>query len=472
MTFACRAHCAVSVFLLTSSLLSSVAVAQSSAHGVAASQEVASAVTRATMESVGPSETIHIIVGQSLMLKDTSSIRRIYVGNPAIVQTYASAPDEVLVTAKLFGVSSLVLWDATGKVCFYNVSVDIDPSGLRQSLDAAYPNTGIDVQGVGDRLSLVGTVPTAEMSDGMAKMALTYSKDVSNSLRVIPVHGKQVQLKLRILEVDRSKAEQFGINIFRPTGNTIGGATTGQFPSTVTTTPPTSTTPATVATSNPLNLFLYTFDHNFGITMQDLESKNVYQVLAEPTLTAMSGQPAHFLSGGEFPYPVVQGGTGNSTAITIQFRSYGVKVDFTPTVNLDGTIQLKISPEVSTLDYTNAVTISGFTIPALATRRAETQVELNDGQTFVLSGLLDNTTTQNLSRMPGIANIPILGQLFKSKNINHAITELVVMVTVTVIDPLNGTAPQATIPRWVVPNMGEDDFDRQMNNTMKNGAPR
>jgi pilus assembly protein CpaC len=177
----------------------------------------------------------------------------------------------------------------------------------------------------------------------------------------------------------------------------------------------------------------------------------------------MSGQAARFLSGGEFPFPVPQGGTGNNPAITIQFKPYGVKVDFTPTVNADGSIHLKISPEVSTLDYTNAVTISGFTVPALSTRRAETEVELKDGQSFMLSGLLDRRITDNLSKIPGIASIPILGQLFRSKNNNHATTELIIAVTVTVVDPLTDPAAAPADPKWTVPQMDTGKFDQKFN---------
>jgi len=156
----------------------------------------------------------------------------------------------------------------------------------------------------------------------------------------------------------------------------------------------------------------------------------------------------------------VQGGTGNSTAIAIQFRPYGVKVDFTPTVNADGSIHLKLSPEVSTLDYSNAVTISGFTIPALSTRRAETEVEIQDGQSFIVSGLLDHRTTEIMSKVPGISDVPILGQLFKSKNFNHSVVELVVIVTASVVDPLKAQPTQEQpAPTFVVPNLDTSVFD-------------
>jgi pilus assembly protein CpaC len=182
----------------------------------------------------------------------------------------------------------------------------------------------------------------------------------------------------------------------------------------------------------------------------------------------MSGLPARFLSGGEFPFPVAQGATGGGTAISIQFRPYGVKVDFTPTVNADGSIRIKLAPEVSTLDYSNSVTISGFTVPALSTRRAETEVEIKDGESFVVSGLLDHRATDSFSKVPGISSIPILGQLFRSKGISHSVVELIVIVTATVVDPLKtpvGDRPNE--PKFVVPNLDSDTFDATVHGKQK-----
>jgi pilus assembly protein CpaC len=174
----------------------------------------------------------------------------------------------------------------------------------------------------------------------------------------------------------------------------------------------------------------------------------------------LSGQKASFLSGGEFPFPVVQGSSGGLTSITIQFRPYGVKLDFTPLVKGDGTIQLKVAPEVSALDYTNAVTISGYTIPALSTRRAETEVELRDGQSFAISGLLDHRTTDIFNKMPGIGDVPVLGQLFHSKSVNHSEVELMVVVTPTIVDPLSD-ATSPTLPKLPVPLLDPAQFDQK-----------
>jgi pilus assembly protein CpaC len=272
-------------------------------------------------------------------------------------------------------------------------------------------------------------------------------------------------LKLRIVEVDRTKLEQQGINIFAG-GRTVVGTTTGQYASAV------SNIASAVTASNPMNVFLYNTKLNIGVTIQDLEQKQVLQVLAEPTLTTLSGLPARFLSGGEFPFPVAQAGAGGSSTITIQFRPYGVKVDFTPTVNADGSIRLKLAPEVSTLDYSNAVTIAGFTIPALSTRRAETEVEIQDGQSFIVSGLLDHRTTEVMSKVPGIANVPILGQLFRSKNFNHSIVELVIIVTASVVDPLTVDRAEAVKgPRFVVPNLDAATFDVSARHEAKQPPP-
>jgi Flp pilus assembly secretin CpaC len=207
---------------------------------------------------------------------------------------------------------------------------------------------------------------------------------------------------------------------------------------------------------------LYSSKLNLGATIQDLESKQILQILAEPTITTLSGEKAAFLSGGEFPFPIVQpGGTGSSPVVTIQFRQYGVKLEFTPIVNDDGTIRLTVAPEVSSLDYSNSVTIAGFTIPALSTRRAETQVELRSDQSFAISGLLDQRTTDLLSKTPGIASIPILGTLFKSKNVNHSTTELVVIVTPTLVDPLSETAEPAQ-PELPIPTLNKPEFDNSL----------
>ena len=445
---------AVIAFLLLGFLAVDRAVAQTGAEAVmpiAATQDAV--IAPPTLHSATASDLIHITLGHSVVLTSSLPLRRIYVGNPVVLQTYTSGTSEIVLTAKTAGVSSMVLWDEGGGHRLYAVFVDLDPEALRASFNAAFPGSSIHVETGEGKVFLTGSVATDAASDAALKMASLYAKEVVNSLAIVPVHGKQVQLKLRIVEVDRARLDQYGVNIFAG-GRTAVGATTQQFNSTATGSGP------TLAVSDPLNIFLYNAKLNVGLTVQDLEQKQILQVLAEPTLTTLSGLTASFLSGGEFPFPVVQGGTANSTAITIQFRPYGVKVDFTPTVNPDGSIRIKLSPEVSALDYSNAVTISGFTVPALSTRRAETEVEIQDGQSFIVSGLLDHRTTEIMSKMPGIGSVPILGALFRSKNINHSVVELVIIVTASVVDPL-ATTPLAEPeqPKMAVPNLEPNGFD-------------
>lgn len=413
-----------------------------------------------------PTETMHLLVGQSTIIRGTI-LKRIYVADPKILQAYNSAPDELVVTAKSPGSSSLVLWDTHGHSFIYNISADFDPMTIRAALDSAFPGNNIAVQCDQDVLTLTGTVDSQAIAEQAGKIAASYTKNVVNSLRIATKRQPQVELKLQILEVDRTKLEQLGFNIFRQQGNNVGAISTQQYPSTATITG--SGAQSSVNFSDPLNFSIFNFANNIGATVQALEQQNVAQILAEPTLTALSGQKAQFLSGGEFPFPVVQGGVGTGTSITIQFRPYGVKMEFTPIVNSDGSIDLKVSPEVSALDYTNAVTISGYTIPAISTRRADTEVELQNGQTFAISGLLDHRTTENLSKIPGIGDIPVLGQLFRSKNITRSVVELVVLVRARVLDP--ATSPDVKEPVMAVPNLRSSTFDSKLHQERPHDVP-
>jgi len=419
-----------------------------------------------TIHSATANDVLHLTVGRSAVLTSAVPLRRVYIGNPAVLASYCSGTAEIVLTAKTAGVSSMVLWDQAGGHRLYTVSADLDPEALRASFDAAFPGSSIHVETGEGKVFLTGSVASEAASDAAFKMASLYAKDVVNSLVIVPVHGKQVQLKLRIVEVDRTRLNQFGVNLFSPgIGSTLGSTSTQQYGTTST------GSGSSLTVSDPLNIFLYNSKLNVGVTVQDLEQKQILQVLAEPTLTTLSGLPASFLSGGEFPFPVVQGGTANSTAISIQFRPYGVKVEFTPTVNADGSIRIKLSPEVSTLDYGNSVTISGFTIPALSTRQTETEVEIQNGQSFIVSGLLDHRTTEIMNKVPGIASVPILGQLFHSKNFSHSVVELVIIVTATVVDPLT-SSPQAVPeqPKMSVPNLDSNAFDGKAHSLPKAGV--
>lgn len=399
--------------------------------------------------------TVHIVVGHSLLIHTPSRVKRILTGNPNVIESVVTSPAELVITAKDPGSSSLMLWDESGRSRYLDVYSDLDVSALRASLDQSFPFANIDVQAEGMRVILVGTVPNKDVADQILKMAQDFAKDVVDGLRIaVPPHDRQVMLKVRFAEADRQKLSSFAFNLLS-TGatNTIGTVSTGQFSpfSTNGITSGGGQSTNTFSFSSLLNIFLFRPDINLGATIQALQQKNILQILAEPDLMALNGQPAHFLAGGEFPYPVVQAvSAGTAPAISIQFKPYGVKLEFTAFIEDNNAVRLKIVPEVSTLDYSNAVTISGFILPAISTRRAETEIELRDGQTFGIAGLLDQRTTVQLSKIPGIGDVPILGELFKSRNATFTNTELIVLVTPTIVDPVNGEAPvsqpQVTFP--------------------------
>jgi pilus assembly protein CpaC len=423
------------------------------------------AVIPAAAQSEG--QALHVFVGKSVVINLQTPVSRILSSNPAVIDTLATSPKQVVVEGKAPGVSSLIIWDSGGHSQILDVTVDVNISHLRTAIEQTYPGQPVNIQSDGAHLILTGTVSDLKISDDIGKMASAYSGGVVNSLSVAPVHEKQILLQVKFAEVDRTKLQQFAINILSTgAANTPGTITTQQFSA------PTQNGQLTSGIggknagftssfqlSNLLNIFLFRPDLNLGATIQDLESRNVLQILAEPNLLALNGQKANFLAGGEFPFPVVQGGT-NVGAVTIQFRPFGVKLDFTAFVGQDHVIRMHIAPEVSTLDFTQAIVISGFTVPAISTRRTETEIELKDGQSFGIAGLMDNRATVQLSKIPGIGDIPILGNLFRSRSINRSDSELMVMVTPRIVDPVQMNASPPVPPSNPIKFLDNPRFDK------------
>jgi pilus assembly protein CpaC len=282
-------------------------------------------------------------------------------------------------------------------------------------------------------------------------------------------HQRQVLLEVKFAEVDRAASTQFGVNILSTgTGNTIGNITTGQFGSSPAFNLTDAFTPGgkfggfeTQETINQLlNVFLFNPEIHLGAVIQALQQKNALQILAEPNLMAVDGKKASFLAGGEFPFPVVQPGTG-TTSVTIQFKPFGVRLDFTGVIEGD-TIRLHVAPEVSTLDFSQALTIQGFIVPAVSTRRAETDIQLHDGQSFGIAGLLDNRATIQLNKVPGIGDIPVLGQLFRSRSVAKNNSELVVLVTPHIVDPIHAAAWTKPDPKLATPYLDSPKFDKEV----------
>ena len=408
-------------------------------------------------------QVVRILVGHSIVIRTDPRLTRVLVGNPAVVTTDTTAPNEVVVTATAPGSSSVVLWQENNQSRIIEVFADLDVSLLREATARNFPNEAIQVEAEEGRVLLSGTASSAAVADQIGKMGAPFSKDIVNSIRLAPPpRQKQVMLKVRFAQVDRSKLTAFGINLFS-TGatNTLGTFSTQQYaaPQLVAVeSGGKGVGGSTIGLSDLLNVFLFRPDIDLGVTIKDLQQRNVLQILAEPNLLAASGEPARFLAGGELPYPVLSGAIGAQT-VTVQFKPFGVKLEFTGTIESDGTIRLKVFPEVSSLDYTNAVTLSGFVLPAIATRHAETVVQLRDGQSFGIAGLLDQRTTAQFAKVPGIGDIPILGQLFRSRSVSMLNSELLVIVTPTIVDPVAEptTAPES--PRMPIAPLDQQQFD-------------
>jgi pilus assembly protein CpaC len=440
------------------------------------------AVGQDTSQPVAPAEgeTVHVLVGKSILINVQKPLTRVLSSNPTVVETMAASPTEIVVEGKAPGASSLILWDANGRSQVLDVVSDIDIAALRNVIQKTYPKEHLQLEADGGRLLLTGTASTSHIVEDLGKMASVYSKDVVNSILVPISHDRQVLLEVKFAEVDRAALSQVGVNIFSTgAGNTIGTTTTGQFgnfgqqkinDAFGAGTPHFPFEIKDFTVNQVLNIFLFRPDLHLGTVIQALQAQNVLQILAEPNLMAISGQKATFLAGGEFPFPIVQPSAGFSS-ISIIFKPFGVKLDFTGIIQDDNTLRLHVAPEVSALDFTNAVTLpGGGTVPAISTRRAETEIELKDGQSFGIAGLLDQRATAQLSKVPGIGDIPVLGQLFRSRSINKTNNELLVFVTPHIIDPVRVASPPPAQPKLAIPYLDEKKFDEQAPGNKQVGA--
>ena len=391
---------------------------------------------------------LSLVVGKSIVLDCAMPIERVAVGLGGIAEAMAVSPMEILVNGKAPGETSLILWEKGGNREFFNVMVRTGIAAsndrldvIRRELNRELSGQPVKVSGENGAVFLTGTVKDLTSSDRAVQIASVAGK-VVNLLNVeVPAPESQVLLKVVFASVDRNKSKQLGINLFSTGfGNVIGAVTTGQF------SPPNLFPPdasGNVGTlSNDLNLFAFLPGMNLGGTLQALESKGLVEVLAEPNVLAQNGKQGSFLAGGEYPYPVVQAsGSGGGPTVTIQFKEYGIRLNFIPTLTPRGTIRLQVAPEVSSLDFTNAVQISGFQVPAIAVRRVKTEIELGRGQSFAIGGLLDNRETETFQKLPFLGDVPILGKFFRSINKTRSNTELIVIVTPEVVSPIPAGAP-------------------------------
>lgn len=399
-------------------------------------------------------EQLSLTVGKSIVLDYPADIRQISTSDPGVVDALAVTTREMLLHAKGNGTATIIVWSKTGQRSIYSITVEQNLEPLRKLLKETFPNEDVQIQSTRDSLSLTGRVSSKDVADRAMALVSPFAKSIVNNLQVAaaPVE-KQIMLRVKFAELDRTAIAQLGVNLVSTgAGNTIGSVTTGQFtspaPTSIRGTGAGGTQTSTFSISDALNIFAFRPDLNLAAFIRALQQESILQILAEPNLVTTNGKEASFLVGGEFPIPVLQGG-GNAGAVTIQFREFGIRLAFNPLLTENGTIKMYIKPEVSTIDTANGVNISGFFIPALSTRRIESNIELAQGQSFVIGGLLDERVSETMAKIPGLANIPLLGAIFKSRENKKNRSELIVVVTPEITRPLNpGEAlPMPPMPR-------------------------
>jgi pilus assembly protein CpaC len=387
--------------------------------------------------------TLKVGRGELIQFQDEAS--RVSVSEPTIADAVVVSPHEVVMNGKSPGNTTVMVWHGED-VSRYEITVEPDLSEIQKQLRTAFPNELIQVSSSKDAILLTGVVTDAEVSKQAAAIASVHARAVVNLLQAPPPDARQVMLQVKFATVDRAALSQFGVNLFSVSNKLVGTSTTQQFQFPRIGQLQFQQGPdgqpelgsEQVSVSDLLNLFAFRPDLNFGATLRLLRNQNLLEMLAEPNLITVSGHEASFLAGGEFPFPVITTtGSGAQAApvVTIQFREFGVRLYFTPTVEPSGLIHLKVRPEVSSLDFANALTIQGFLIPAISTRKAETEVDLHEGESFAIAGLIDNRVTEVVSKIPGIGDVPILGHLFRTRETHKANTELLVLITPNFVKP-------------------------------------
>jgi pilus assembly protein CpaC len=422
---------------------------------------------------------ISLINGRGELLQFERDIERLAISEPKIADAVLVSPREVMVNGHAPGKASLVVWDGGSAPNRYNIDVVADTSEsetAHKELQAGVPQ-GVVVSGSGDTVVLTGTVKNATEVKRIEGLAQARAKKVVNLLQIPPApEPRQILLQVTFAAINRTALQQIGFNLFSRNSTMIGESSTEQFSS-----PRFSQlqfqngafSNTTVNFADLLNLFVYRPDLNIGATIKALQQENLLQILAEPNLVTLEGKEASFLAGGSFPFPVLTStSTGGSTApvVTVQFKPYGVQLIFTPTVTSTGAINLKVAPEVSALDFSNAVTLQGFLIPALSQRKAETEVVLKDGESFAIAGLINNNVTKEISKIKYLGDVPILGYFFKTTSTQKSNDELLVVITPHFVKPI-AKEEKAKLPDFPDTFMPTVKEEQQKKRRSKNNVP-
>ncbi len=354
--------------------------------------------------------TIHVPRDKSLSFRLPQAASRIVVAQPDIAKVTATSTSSFYVQGIEFGNTNLLVYGAGGRLQeVIDIRVGYDSDGLQQDFAAAYPGETLKVRNLGEVLMLAGEVSNTGVQAGAEKIAGKYAPDAIIS-RITVRASQQVVLEVRILEASRNAMQDLGVNFNIANGSFGVLSGTGL-----------------IGPSPAAGLFSTTGGSGstrIDSQIQALEEKGILRTLAKPNLVAISGEKASFLAGGEFPFPVP-----TRDGITIEFRPYGVKLNFTPKVQDNGWIRLEVAPEVSQLDTNNSLTTGGITIPALSVRRASTTLELKPGDTFAMAGLFQHDYQNNTSQTPWLGDVPVLGALFRSARFKRSETELMIIVT-------------------------------------------
>ncbi len=451
---------ATSTALIALVALTVPVLAQAPAAQPPAAQQPPSAPGQTASSPAAPQrqyERVVVTAGRSTVVTTDFLVRRIAITNSDVADAVVVQPHEILVDGKKPGTVSLIVWSPDSRAQ-YDVVVQPAITALEQQLQMLFPGEPITVSANDEAIVLSGQVSGTNvmLRAGEIAKAASSKAQVINMLQVPGGSGsQQVMLQVRFAEVNRRALTELGLSLFALTDRFAARSTTQQFAG------PNfdSGNGNRLTFSDYLNLFFFDLKEGYGGVMRALQQRGAVQSLAEPNLIAYNGQEASFLAGGEFPVPVVQGGSSNN-AVTIVFKEFGIRLNFTPTIAGE-MIRLKVRPEVSTLDFANGITLQGFRVPALTTRRAETDVELRDGQSFAIAGLLDHLRQDDGAAIPILSKLPIIGALFQSKAVRGEDTELMVLITPRLVRALNPDEVPA-LPTNIRPLVKPGDIGSQL----------
>jgi pilus assembly protein CpaC len=407
--------------------------------GCAALLGVLSVQTAAAQRVVrAPEQVVSVSKGASALLVNTTAIQRFSIGDPTVAEAVVVSPTEVLINGKALGTTSLFLWDNAGAIKLYSIEVTADAAGMERYLASVLEGEHVDVVASGNVVTLSGTVRDASVANRAVEIAKGSGATIVDNLTT--PEAVQVMLNVRFAEVNKSVLKQFRSQIATLNPHKLDD--NGNWQGASNTVPP-GNTGAGGFSDGIVDVGLFNANASIELLIRALQSKGDFRSLAEPNLITLPGKEASFLAGGEFPYPAVQGG-GGSGSVSIVFKEFGIRLKFLPTITRNGSIRLKVMPEVSSLDFSNPLVFGGFTIPSILSRRAETEVEMKNGQYLAIAGLMDNTLTDNATKIPILGDLPILGQFFRSKDARQNRTELLVLVSPKLVLPSDTPAPLPT----------------------------